>query len=128
MDRTLLWIGTITAVAGGLAALIGLIIGSQPHLWALNAPPFLVLGCSFWGPCRRGSPLRSEAPCLRSDWQISGHPCQTKNASPGELAQSLTSEEHNGSNDASLGVDGDTMRAAPLPPLRRRPGPCGYNH
>jgi hypothetical protein len=44
MDRTLLWIGTITAVAGGLAALIGLIIGSQPHVWALYALPFLVLG------------------------------------------------------------------------------------
>ncbi len=48
-----MWIGTITAVAGGLAALIGLIIGSQrpmPNagvvegLWTLNALPFLVLG------------------------------------------------------------------------------------
>jgi hypothetical protein len=42
---TLLRIGTITAVAGGIAAVIGLIIGSQPHVWALYALPFLVLGC-----------------------------------------------------------------------------------
>ncbi len=53
MDRTLLWIGTTMAVAGGVAVLIGLIIGSQrplPNagvvegLWSLNALPFLVLG------------------------------------------------------------------------------------
>jgi hypothetical protein len=82
MARTLLWIGTTMAVAGGVAVLIGLIIGSQrplPNagvvegLWSLNALPFLVLGgYTSGGPCRRGSPLRSEAPCLRSDWQISG--------------------------------------------------------
>jgi hypothetical protein len=34
------------------------------------------------GPCRRGSPLRCETP-----WQISSLPCQTKKASPEELAQ-----------------------------------------
>jgi hypothetical protein len=34
------------------------------------------------GPCRRGSSLRSEAPCLRSDWQISGSPAQRKRPAP----------------------------------------------
>jgi hypothetical protein len=81
----LLWIGTISAAVGGLAVLIGLIIGNQrpmPNasveegLRSLMGLPFLVFGgyLLMGGPCRRGSPLRSEAPCLCSDRQISGSP------------------------------------------------------
>jgi hypothetical protein len=53
MNRTLLWIGAIMAVVGGLAFLIGSIIANQrpaPNagvvegLWSLYGLPFLVFG------------------------------------------------------------------------------------
>ena len=44
-----LWIGIVTSTAGGLTALISLVVLSQPvseeNLWTLYALPYLIAGC-----------------------------------------------------------------------------------